>query len=48
MDSILDTVPVSHPLDTVTSLLKRAGKLVMVGVPTEPLNLPTFNIVFSE
>ncbi len=35
-DLILDTVAASHSLDTYTTLLKRDGTLVLVGVPEHP------------
>lgn len=45
MDGILDTVSAVHPLLPLISLLKSHGKLVMVGVPDRPLELPVFPIL---
>ncbi|XP_071912573.1 8-hydroxygeraniol dehydrogenase-like [Coffea arabica] len=42
MDGILDTVSAVHPLLPLISLLKSHGKLVMVGAPDRPLELPVF------
>lgn len=39
-DLILDTVAASHSLDAYTSLLKRDGTLVLVGVPEHPHPAP--------
>ena len=40
-DMILDTVAVPHDLDAFTSLLKRDGALVLVGVPEHPHPSPS-------
>lgn len=37
LDYIIDTVPVSHPLDEYLSLLKLDGKLILLGVVNTPL-----------
>lgn len=42
MDGILDTVSAVHPLLPLLGLLKNHGKLVLVGVPATPLDLPVF------
>lgn len=42
MDGILDTVFAFHPISPLISLLKSNGKLVMLGVPDKPLELPIF------
>nr|WRW51044.1 8-hydroxygeraniol dehydrogenase [Uncaria rhynchophylla] len=42
MDGILDTVSAVHPLLPLISLLKSHGKLVIVGAPDRPLELPVF------
>lgn len=41
LDYILDTIPVSHPLEPYLALLKTNGKLVMLGVVPEPLKFVT-------
>nr|ABK27071.1 unknown [Picea sitchensis] len=38
LDYIMDTIPVAHPLEPYLALLKTNGKLVMLGVVTEPLH----------
>ncbi|GFS39538.1 cinnamyl alcohol dehydrogenase 8 [Actinidia rufa] len=42
MDGIIDTVSAQHPLLPLIGLLKSHGKLVMVGAPEKPLELPVF------
>lgn len=37
LDYIIDTVPVSHPLEPYLSLLKLDGKLIMMGVINTPM-----------
>ncbi|EFJ29773.1 hypothetical protein SELMODRAFT_90947 [Selaginella moellendorffii] len=48
MDYILDTVSAPHPLDALLELLKIDGKLVMVGLPDKPLELPAGVIIFGR
>eukprot|EP00253_Pinus_taeda_P004856 PITA_04856 len=53
LDFILDTIPVSHPLEPYLSLLKMNGKLVILGVVAEPLHfisplLILFNTCMEE
>ncbi|XP_031388821.1 probable mannitol dehydrogenase [Punica granatum] len=45
MDGIIDTVSAVHPLLHLLGLLKRDGKLVMVGAPEKPLELPAFPLL---
>ncbi|GAV91967.1 ADH_zinc_N domain-containing protein/ADH_N domain-containing protein [Cephalotus follicularis] len=45
LDGIIDTVSAQHPLLPLISLLKRHGKLVMVGAPAKPLELPVFPLL---
>ena len=48
-DLILDTVAASHDLDAYTSLLKRDGTLVLVGVPEHPHPVPNIgNLIFKR
>ena len=48
-DFILNTVAASHSLDPFTSLLKRDGTLVLVGVPEHPHPVPNFgNLIFKR
>lgn len=42
LDGILDTVSAVHPLLPLLELLKNHGKLVLVGVPATPLELPVY------
>ncbi|KAF8404739.1 hypothetical protein HHK36_009628 [Tetracentron sinense] len=48
MDSILDTVSVAHPLLPLIGLLKNHGKLIMVGAPDKPLELPVFPLIMGK
>ncbi|KAL8132729.1 mannitol dehydrogenase [Apium graveolens] len=45
LDGIIDTVPVNHPLAPLFDLLKPNGKLVMVGAPEKPFELPVFSLL---
>ncbi len=48
-DLILDTVAASHDLDAFSSLLKRDGTLVLVGVPEHPHPTPDIgNLIFKR
>lgn len=44
-DGIIDTVSAVHPLLPLISLLKPHGKLVMVGAPEKPLEVPVFSLL---
>ncbi|KAF7838062.1 putative mannitol dehydrogenase [Senna tora] len=45
LDGIIDTVSAVHPLLPLIGLLKSNGKLVLVGVPEKPLELPVFPLI---
>ncbi|XP_008236540.1 PREDICTED: probable mannitol dehydrogenase isoform X2 [Prunus mume] len=45
MDGIIDTVSAVHPLLPLLGLLKTNGKLVLVGVPAKPLELPVIPLI---
>ncbi|KAM1068495.1 hypothetical protein ACFX2A_000460 [Malus domestica] len=42
MDGIIDTVSVPHPLLSLIQLLKTNGKLILLGAPVQPPELPVF------
>ncbi|XP_062019618.1 probable mannitol dehydrogenase [Rosa rugosa] len=48
LDGIIDTVSAAHPLPPLISLLKVNGKLVMVGAPEKPLELPVFSLLMGR
>lgn len=48
MDYIIDTISAVHPLAPLISLLKLNGKLVTVGLPEKPLELPIFPLVLGK
>ncbi|CAH2068914.1 unnamed protein product [Thlaspi arvense] len=48
MDGIIDTVSAPHPLWPLIGLLKSHGKLVMVGAPEKPLDLPVFPLLMGR
>ncbi|KAJ0097937.1 hypothetical protein Patl1_27754 [Pistacia atlantica] len=48
MDYIIDTVSAVHPLLPLLSLLKLNGKLITVGLPEKPLELPIFPLVLGR
>ncbi len=45
---ILDTLSAPHDYNLYLSFLKTGGKLVCVGLPTVPMEVPAFNIVFTR
>ncbi|MET0377711.1 MAG: NAD(P)-dependent alcohol dehydrogenase [Spongiibacteraceae bacterium] len=48
-DLIIDTVSASHNLDAYTSLLRRDGTLVLIGVPENPHPTPNFGgLIFGR
>uniref|UniRef100_A0A6N2M641 Enoyl reductase (ER) domain-containing protein n=1 Tax=Salix viminalis TaxID=40686 RepID=A0A6N2M641_SALVM len=48
MDGIIDTVSAAHPLFPLLGLLKTQGKLVLVGAPVKPLELPVFPLIMGR
>ncbi|RWR74094.1 Alcohol dehydrogenase superfamily [Cinnamomum micranthum f. kanehirae] len=48
MDGIIDTVSATHPLMPLLGLLKSHGKLVLVGLPEKPLELPAIPLVMGR
>ncbi|KAH7520421.1 probable mannitol dehydrogenase [Ziziphus jujuba] len=48
LDGIIDTVSATHPLLPLIGLLKTNGKLVMVGAPEKPLELPVFPLILGR
>lgn len=45
MDGIIDTVSAAHPIIPLLGLLKTNGKLIMVGAPEKPLQVPVFPLL---
>lgn len=48
MDGILNTVSAFFPLVPLIGLLKSHGKLIMVGGPAKPPELPVFPLLLGE
>ncbi|XP_004512559.1 probable mannitol dehydrogenase [Cicer arietinum] len=48
LDGILDTVSGDHSLLPLLGLLKSHGKLVMLGVPTKPLEISAFPLILGR
>ncbi|KAJ6905358.1 hypothetical protein NC652_023189 [Populus alba x Populus x berolinensis] len=48
MDGVIDTVSAVHPILPLISLLKTQGKLVLVGAPEKPLELPVFPLIMGR
>ncbi|KAL2348990.1 hypothetical protein Fmac_002990 [Flemingia macrophylla] len=48
LDGIIDTVSAVHPLLPLIALLKYHGKLVTVGAPEKPLELPIFPLLIGK
>lgn len=47
-DFILDTLSAPHDYSMYVGLLKTGGTLICVGLPTEPMHVLSFNIVFTR
>jgi uncharacterized zinc-type alcohol dehydrogenase-like protein len=45
LDFIIDTVSANHDVNSLLSLLKRNGHLVLVGLPSKPLGVDAFSLV---
>lgn len=48
LDGIINTVSATHSLLPLLGLLKPKGKLVMVGAPEKPLELPVMPLIFGK
>nr|XP_043624488.1 probable mannitol dehydrogenase [Erigeron canadensis] len=48
MDGVIDTVAADHSIGPLINLLKPYGKLVVVGVPIKPLELPVIPMVMGR
>jgi len=48
MDGIIDTVSAVHLVSPLIDLLKNNGKLVFVGAPNRPLELPVLALLTSK
>ena len=47
MDGIIDTVSAMHPLLPLIGLLKNHAKLIMVGAPEKPHELPAMPVLLG-
>ncbi|XP_038719595.1 8-hydroxygeraniol dehydrogenase-like [Tripterygium wilfordii] len=48
MDGVIDTISANHSIVSLTGLLKSNGKLILVGLPGKPLELPAFAVVAAR
>ncbi|XP_021833338.1 probable mannitol dehydrogenase isoform X2 [Prunus avium] len=48
LDGIIDTVSAVHPIVPLIGLLKSHGKLILVGAPEKPLELPVFPLIVGR
>ncbi|KAK9049050.1 hypothetical protein SSX86_031983 [Deinandra increscens subsp. villosa] len=48
LDGIIDTVSATHPIAPMLSVLKQEGKLVLVGIPEKPLEIPAFSLIMGR
>ncbi|KAI3950210.1 hypothetical protein MKW92_044524 [Papaver armeniacum] len=48
LDGILDTVSAPHSLSPLLGLLKSHGKLIMLGLPDKPFEVPCFDLLFGR
>ncbi|KAG6495272.1 hypothetical protein ZIOFF_043066 [Zingiber officinale] len=47
MDGIINTVSADHSIAPLAFLLKTHGKMIMVGAPEKPLQLPIFSLILG-
>lgn len=47
-DFILDTISADHDINAYLNLLKRDGKLTLVGAPSKPLNVSAFSLIMGR
>jgi uncharacterized zinc-type alcohol dehydrogenase-like protein len=47
-DFILDTVSGSHDYNIYLQLLRSSGMIILIGIPTDPLQLPPIHMVFTR
>lgn len=47
-DGIIDTISAVHPIVPLIGLLKSHGKLILVGAPEKPLELPVFPLIMGK
>ena len=48
MDGIIDTAPAVHPIPPLVGMLKSDGKLVMLGAPGKPYEVPVLPLIFGK
>ncbi|CAD6264264.1 unnamed protein product [Miscanthus lutarioriparius] len=48
LDYVIDTVSAKHSLGPILELLKVNGKLVLVAAPDQPVELPSFPLIFGK
>ncbi|KAL8476321.1 hypothetical protein ACS0TY_028843 [Phlomoides rotata] len=48
LDGIIDTVSAEHAIAPLLSLLKPHSKLVLVGIPAKPLEVPAFSLILGR
>ncbi|KAJ3679909.1 hypothetical protein LUZ60_016187 [Juncus effusus] len=48
LDYVIDTVSATHSLGPILELLKVKGKMVLVGAPDKPVDLPSFPLIFGK
>ena len=48
MDGIIDTVSATHAIPPLLGLLKSNGKMILVGAPDKPLEVPAFALIFGN
>jgi cinnamyl-alcohol dehydrogenase len=47
MDGIIDTVSAPHSAVPLLALLKPNGKMIVVGLPDKPFEVPAFSLVMG-
>ena len=47
-DFIINTLSASHDYNSYTALLRTGGTMICVGLPPDPIQIPSFNIIFTR
>lgn len=48
MDGIIDTVSAPHEIMPLIFLLKPQGKMIVLGLPDKPFQLPAFSLIMGK
>ena len=48
MDGIINTVSAAHAITPLIFLLKPHGKMILVGLPDKPFELPAYSLILGK